>query len=73
MTDLNLVLKFQLAGEDQFQVRGAARIKIDGSGMLLFYDVQSGATEKIQVDRLQSFSMLSVNPLTSQSPFALPN
>jgi hypothetical protein len=32
MEKLNLVLKYRLAGEDEFQFRSASRIRIDGSG-----------------------------------------
>lgn len=64
MDNLNLVLKFRLAGNDQFQIKGAARIKVDGRGGLMFYDVQSGKTERIEVGQLQSLSLLSVSPTT---------
>lgn len=70
MHDLNLVLKFQLAGENHYQIRGASRIKVDGRG-LMFYDVQSGAAEKIDVAQLQSFSLVSTETPSSFSP--LPN
>jgi hypothetical protein len=68
MHDLNLVLKFQLAGETQFQIRGASRIKVDGRGGLLFYDVQNGTAERIDIGRLQSFSLLSTTPQDSPLP-----
>ena len=60
MKDLNLVLKYQLKGEDHLQVHGAARIKIDGLGGLMFYDVQNGANTRIELSNLQSFSMLPI-------------
>lgn len=58
MNHLNLVLKFRLAGDQEFQIKEAARIKVDGQGSLTFYDVHSGKTEKIEVSRLRSFSLL---------------
>jgi hypothetical protein len=64
MDHLNLVLKFRLAGDNQFQIKGAARIKVDGCGGLTFYDVQSGKTERIEVGELQSLSLLSVSSET---------
>jgi hypothetical protein len=69
MHDLNLVLKFQLAGETQFQIRGASRITVDGRGGLMFYDAQSGASERIDMGRLQSFSLLNtMAPTVSTLP-----
>ena len=53
--NLNLVLKFRLAGNSQLHVKAAARIKIDGRGGLVFYDAQSGAMETIELGRLRSF------------------
>jgi hypothetical protein len=73
MHDLNVVLKFRLAGDSRFHIKGAARIRVDGRGGLLFYDVQSGQTERIDVGRLQSLSLLSVNPRAGSSACALPN
>jgi len=60
MEHLNLVLKFRLTGDDQFQTKGVARIKVDGRGSLTFYDVQSGSTEKIDLRQLQAFSLQSL-------------
>ena len=74
MNDLNLVLKFQLAGEPHFQIREAARIKVDGRGSLIFYDVQSGLTESLEVSRLLSFRLLTVRQNEfAQSALELPN
>ena len=67
MDNLNLVLKFRLTGDDQFQIKGAARITVDGRGGVMFHDVQSGKTERIEVGRLQSFSILSVNHAMPQA------
>ncbi len=57
MDQLNLVLKFRLTGHDQYQVKGAARMKVDGRGSLSFYDAQSGNMEKIDLRQLQSFTL----------------
>lgn len=70
MRDWNLVLKFQLSGENQ-QVRGASRIKVDGRGGLMFYDVHSETAERIDLGRLQSLSLFSMATQISDS--ALPN
>jgi hypothetical protein len=43
MDNLNLVVKFMLAGDAQLHVKGAARIKVDGRGGLLLYGAQGGA------------------------------
>ena len=61
MDRLNLVLKFRLAGDDHFQIKGAARMKVDGRGGLTFYDVQSGSTERIELRQLQSFTLHSMD------------
>jgi hypothetical protein len=60
MNDLNLVLKFRLAGEESIQIKGAARIEVDGHGGLSFYDVQSGSVERIELSQIQSFSLRSM-------------
>ena len=57
MDQLNLVLKFRLTGHDQCQVKGAARMKVDGRGSLSFYDVQSGSMERIDLRQLQSLTL----------------
>jgi hypothetical protein len=59
---INLVLKFRLAGDDQTYIKSTARIKLDGRGGLMFHDVQSGKSERIAVDELESFNILSLNP-----------
>jgi hypothetical protein len=65
---INLVLKFRLAGGDKTYIKGAARIKVDGRGGLMFQDVQSGKTERIAVSELESFNILSLNPITRSVP-----
>jgi hypothetical protein len=61
MDHLNLVLKFRLADHDQYQVKGASRIKVDGCGSLTFYDVQSGNTERIDLGQLRSLTLYSAH------------
>jgi hypothetical protein len=65
---INLVLKFRFAGDDQIYIKGAARIKVDGRGGLMFHDVQSGKTERIAVSELESFNILSLKPITGPIP-----
>jgi hypothetical protein len=65
---VNLILKFRFAGGDQTYIKGAARIKVDGSGGLMFQDVQSGKTERIAVSELESFNILSLNAITRPIP-----
>ena len=60
MRDLNLVLKYRLLGDDDVQIRGVARIKIDGRGGLTFLDVQSGSVTQIELRHLQSFSVIPI-------------
>lgn len=73
MHDLNLVLKFRLAGENQFQIKAASRIKVDGRGGLMFYDVQSGKAQRIEVGQLQSFSLQCVTPPARSTASPRPN
>ena len=60
MEDVNLVLKFQLAGEKEFHVIGASRIKVDGHGALMFHDAQTGNLESIDLRSLSSFCIQPV-------------
>ena len=53
MDNLNLVVKYKLAGDAQFCVRAASRMKMDGRGGLIFSDAQ-GAEESIDLGQLQS-------------------
>lgn len=68
MYDLNLVLKFQLAGETRPQIRAASRIKVDGRGGLTFYDVHTRTSETIDLVRLQSFSLIDMTAVHSPLP-----
>ena len=58
---INLVLKFRLAGDDQTYIKGVARIKVDGRGGLMFCDAQSGKTERIAANELESLNILSLS------------
>jgi hypothetical protein len=66
--NINLVLKFRLAGDSRLHVKGAVRMKVDGRGGLTFYDAQSGTTERINLRDLQSFCVQQV--LGSDMPLA---
>ena len=57
MENLNLVLKFKMAGDGASCIRGAARIKLDGRGGLTLYDAPNAAAEKIDLANLQSLSI----------------
>ena len=60
MDDLNLVVKFVLAGDGGLQVKGASRIKVDGRGGLLVYDTQGEGVETIALGSLKSFCLQQV-------------
>lgn len=59
MRNMNLMLKFKLGGEDEFRVRGAARIKVDASGLTLT-DAETGATERIPLGTVEVLSIHSL-------------
>jgi hypothetical protein len=61
MENLNLVLKFKLAGDGNCHIRGAARIKVDGQGGLTVYDAGGEPAEKIDLTKLQSMSIQGVS------------
>ncbi len=67
MEKLNLVLKFKLTGDRRLHVKGAARIKVGGSGVM-FYDAETGVAEKIDLGRLQSFC---IHPVSGAGQTAL--
>ena len=52
MDNLNLKVRFILAGDGRPHVRRAARIKVDNGGLLL-YDAHSGAVETIKLGRAE--------------------
>lgn len=63
MTSPNLVLTFTLAGDERTHVRGAARIKVDGSG-LTFFDAEKGRAETVRLGSVRSLliqSLASIN------------
>ena len=60
MDNLNLVVKFTVAGDSRLQVKSASRIKVDGRGGLLLYDAQSGGVETIELGALKSFCLQQV-------------
>ena len=66
MGNQNLILKFKLAGDDRFHVKGAARIKVDGRGAMLLYNKQNRAVETIDLRALRSFCIQQVNPACAQ-------
>ena len=60
MDDLNLVVKFVVAGDGELQVKGASRIKVDGRGGLLLYDTRGEGVETIALGSLKSFCLQQV-------------
>ena len=66
MDNLNLILKFKLAGDDHLHVKGAASIRVDGRGALMLYNAQSRAVETIDLRTLRSFSIQQVSPARAQ-------
>jgi hypothetical protein len=60
MDDLNLVVKFVLAGDGGLQVKGASRIKVDGRGGLLLYDTRGEGVETIKLGSLKSLCLQQV-------------
>jgi hypothetical protein len=59
MQNLNLVLTFRLAGQKGVHVKGATRIKVDGSGLQI-YGAEDAAAEQIEIDNLSFFSIQPV-------------
>jgi len=57
---LNLVLNFKLAGNSDWQIRGASRIRIDGRGSLEFYPAESRQAETIDLTSVRSLSIHAV-------------
>lgn len=67
MNHLNLVLKFQFAGKEEHEIRGISRISIDGGGSVTFYDVQNECTEVLDLGRVRSLSLLSLDQFIGQA------
>jgi hypothetical protein len=65
MDHINLVLKFRMAGDGALQTKGVARIKLDGRGGLIFYDVDGGETRRIALGQVDCLSVLSMPPATA--------
>ena len=63
----NLVLKYMIKGDDQVHVRGAVRIKVDGSGALIFYAADNGNPEAVSLNSLRELSILPISLLTGPS------
>jgi hypothetical protein len=61
MDNLNLEVKFMLAGDGRLHVKRAARIKVDGHGGLLLYDARGEAVQSISLGSLKSFHLERVN------------
>ena len=60
MNDLNLVLKFRMAGDSELRVKSASRIKLDGRGGLVVEDAETNARETIDLRNLTAFNLQSV-------------
>ncbi len=55
MKNLTLLLKFTLAGDSRLHVKHATRIKVDGRGGLMLWDVRTGMPETLDLRQLRSF------------------
>lgn len=53
MNNLNLLVKFTIAGAAETHVRCAARISVDGHGGLVLYDSATGNAETITLAELE--------------------
>lgn len=60
MKNLNLLLRFKTVKDAELQVKGAARITIDGEGGVLVHDPQNGTPERISLAHLHSLSIQMV-------------
>lgn len=70
MANLNILLKYKLAGNAELQVKSGARIQIDGQGALIIYDSGNAAPEEIQIAQLNALCIRSV---TMPSPTPIPH
>jgi hypothetical protein len=68
MNDLNLVVKYTVAGDSRVHVKGAARIKVDGRGGLTLYDPESGRSEQVELGQLQSLKIQALRPAWDCQP-----
>ena len=53
----NLILEFTLSGSNRLHHKRAARIFVDGSGAVVYYEHQTGAAGRLVVSKLQYFSI----------------
>jgi len=58
--DLNLILRFRIDREPEWQVKGAARIRVDGNGLTLV-DPHTGGLETLPLARIETLSIQSVS------------
>ena len=59
MKNLNLLLMFQVAGQNP-EIKGATRIKVGEQGLMVYG--QDGVAERIEIGQLLSFS---IQPITA--------
>lgn len=59
MADLHLIIKFKIDGEKGLRVKGAARIRVDGSGLTII-EPHTGAVETLPRGRIEVLSIQSV-------------
>lgn len=59
MDVFNLVLRFRMAGETEYHTTGAARIRVDGRGLMVYNCDNQG--QNIDVAQLSALSILPVN------------
>lgn len=57
MTDLNLVVKFELNSDNQLHIEAASRMKVDGQGNLILYNAAGDVVDRIAVRKLRSFTI----------------
>jgi hypothetical protein len=67
MNNLKLMVKFQLAGSGDVQIKCASRMKIDGGGAVLLFDAND-RVERLDMGVMESFSVQSLQ--THQTSFA---
>jgi len=58
----NLVLKYTMEGDNRIHVRGAVRIKVDGTGVTL-YRAEDGKSESVDLGCIRSLTIQTVPDL----------
>jgi hypothetical protein len=58
----NLVLKYTIDGDSRIHVRGAMRIKVDGSGVTL-YRAEDGKSESVNLGCIRSLTIQAIPDL----------